>query len=66
MKNKEKHKWKKVKNKRYYNVIGDTEHHCFFIEEYYECQICGIIKPIYNDIPNQFYKKELEGEETKR
>jgi len=45
--NKEKHKWKKVKNKKYYNVLGDTEYHYFFIEEYYECEVCGAIKYNY-------------------
>jgi hypothetical protein len=41
---KEKHKWKKVKNRLYYNLIGDPEHHYYIDEEYYECEICGIKK----------------------
>ena len=41
---KEKHKWKKVKERRYINLIGEPEHHYIIINEYFECEICGAKK----------------------
>jgi len=41
---KEKHKWKKVKEKKYLNFIGDSEHHHIVYDEYYECEKCGVKK----------------------
>ena len=43
---KEKHEWKKIKNKYYLNYSCDPEHHHIMYNEYYECQECGAVKEI--------------------
>ncbi len=39
---KEKHKWKKEKEKRIINVFGDPENHYIIIDEFEECTKCGV------------------------
>lgn len=41
---KEKHKWKKIKEKIYVNYIGEPDTHTIIYSEHYECEKCGAKK----------------------
>ena len=41
---KEKHKWEKINDQQYVNMLGETHHHFVIRNEYYRCKICGLCR----------------------